>query len=419
MGSTPTSHPSLDDGFGRFVSVTAPINQRLVSIDVLRALAALAVLWHHTLVGFYFIPEPFRFWLMLPKEYGCAGVPLFVVLSGYCIHGAILKNQAGHETGVRVDWWRFWKRRVWRLYPPYLVAGILSFSVYQFTGPEPPMEELRIRYPVWDVVMHLCMVHNLFTESCKGLGNAPMWSLGMEEQLYALYFVFLWLRGRFGLRPTLLITFVIALSWSIGFRAALGMPTWPRWTPGDSSPLALGQWMQWPFAWWFHWALGAAVAEATLGKATTADWKSSWWLIGAGTLIGVCSGEPMMTRWAGSPDPSPIWGFSEFGFGVAAFGLLHRCIRRERAGGFRGRWSARLANIGKMSYSLYLTHAVVIGVVRHLVGPADGRLTDFLTFTLTMIGSFSVAFCLYWFVERHFLFRHPTASSIAQPPVNS
>src|SRR5688500_1389308 len=90
--------------------------RRLTSIDALRGIAALAVVLTH-------IPREHRgridgtFFAFLPIDFGTLGVPLFLVISGFCIHLAVARRALeGHSASV--DWAAFWKRRFYRLYPP-------------------------------------------------------------------------------------------------------------------------------------------------------------------------------------------------------------------------------------------------------------------------------------------------------------
>ncbi len=59
-----------------------------------------------------------------PLSFGWMGVPLFFVISGFCIHASALKNNE-----LRVG--RFFWRRFWRIYPPYLAALIFAIFISQ------------------------------------------------------------------------------------------------------------------------------------------------------------------------------------------------------------------------------------------------------------------------------------------------
>jgi peptidoglycan/LPS O-acetylase OafA/YrhL len=116
------------------VETGVPIDasNRLQCIDVLRGIAILAVILmhvpHDAPGGFRLNPWFFPAWLL---NFGYLGVHLFVLISGFCIHrrAAIEKKISGHWN---VSWGRFWLRRFWRLYPPYVVAIGLSILAARY-----------------------------------------------------------------------------------------------------------------------------------------------------------------------------------------------------------------------------------------------------------------------------------------------
>ncbi|WP_174280143.1 acyltransferase family protein [Sphingomonas bacterium] len=74
-------------------------------LNGLRALAILAVIWHHCYTG-----------RVVALGRGFLGVDLFFVLSGFLIMTLLLRERAA--TG-RLSLPRFWVRRALRLFPPY------------------------------------------------------------------------------------------------------------------------------------------------------------------------------------------------------------------------------------------------------------------------------------------------------------
>ena len=215
---------------------TTPSHSRLLSVDVLRALAALAVVLHHIPRFADGLSSEMRLVLFLPLRLGALGVPLFLVLSGFCIHlraAAVLAR--GQE--VRGDWGRFWRRRFFRLYPPYLAAIALSVAIYYVVDPRVYPKPEGISDLPRDLIAHLLLIHNLFHEYCYGLGNGVFWSLGLEEQLYGLYFVYLLMRRRWPSGRTLLAVCVVSLVWKgvaalvAGGERRLGpLQGWGTWT---------------------------------------------------------------------------------------------------------------------------------------------------------------------------------------------
>src|ERR1043165_2562465 len=93
---------------------------RLVSIDLLRGGAALAVVFHHAINWDLVEAKPLWFRAVHAIfDQGYLGVPLFFVISGFCIHLRWAKGYA-REGQSRLNFADFWKRRIKRLYPPYV-----------------------------------------------------------------------------------------------------------------------------------------------------------------------------------------------------------------------------------------------------------------------------------------------------------
>ena len=196
---------------------------------------------------------------------GSAESTLFLVISGFCIHLAVAKHAARDGRPVQsCHWGDFWRRRTFRLYPPYVAAiafTLLLLFCWRWDA------DLCLRYrgdPLFfakDLATHVLMTHNLFPELWNGLWNSPFWSLGLEEQLYALYAVFLFLRTRLALSKALLAPLVVAILWHGGTTVAALRGT-----------TSFGTWAFWPFGFWMIWLLGAVAAEAYTGVIRLPAW---------------------------------------------------------------------------------------------------------------------------------------------------
>jgi len=285
---------------------------RLQSIDSLRGIAAFGVAVYH-LVGFTFFASPSVI-LLLPG-YGYTGVYLFFVISGFCIH---LRYAHGRE----VNWAAFWKRRFVRLYPAYLASLILYVL---WSRPE-------INGFFWyDLFSHLFMFHNLDGRTVYSI-NGVWWTLAIEEQLYALYFVLLWMRHNWGWTWTLAICLGARFFW-------LGMS------------LALHGHHELPFgegalANWWTWALGALAVEAYVGKVKLPNWCYS---VAPGLAFLLTAGILDLNKGRISVV------FSSLLWGAGFFFLLNSAVRSNFS------WRP-LSAIGVFSYSLYLTHEFVISI---------------------------------------------------------
>ena len=104
---------------------------RYAFIDNLRAVAIiLVVLFHYT----YHYESEYLLrsdnWSLKIAKFGWSGVDLFFIVSGYCIAMTITKAH---------NFFEFIVRRAARLYPGYLVCGILTlifYSVFELPGRE-------------------------------------------------------------------------------------------------------------------------------------------------------------------------------------------------------------------------------------------------------------------------------------------
>lgn len=412
---------------------------RLQAIDVLRGAAALAVLvLHipHRLPG-YGTAGDLGAWLMIPIELGGLGVTLFILLSGFCIHANTLRSAGGPAAPLRPRWGAFWQRRFMRLYPPYFVTMLLSVAVIGYLwlrlGPTHSVTAVYADQGwdrlAWDFLAHLLMIHNLTSDFGLALGNGPLWSLGMEEQLYLLYFAFLVIHARWRWRGLL-----------VGGGGVLALWTcWQAFGPAQigTGPLRLGSWHLWPFAFWLMWILGALAAEAHQGRVQLPRWCSSWrW--GAGLAAGyIAVSGPFWTAWAGVSSPMawlvdhqvlPAAWAQPFGavlqvassltMALAFFVLLNRLVEHERQHGPSHSSAARwLARVGWFSYSLYLTHVLVIAVAETTLGWHYMPKLRYLAWRMLLYPPLCLGFAWLFFklVEERFL--HSAAKVSARPPI--
>lgn len=110
-------------------------------LDGARGVAILAVLLFHCIgVSFGRDQLSWNGWLrdftasrsllaLLPISYGWVGVPIFFVVSGFCIHWSFLKSTPGIEAHAqpskihsKFQWRSFFLRRFFRIYPRYLLT---------------------------------------------------------------------------------------------------------------------------------------------------------------------------------------------------------------------------------------------------------------------------------------------------------
>jgi peptidoglycan/LPS O-acetylase OafA/YrhL len=398
---------------------------RLTSVDALRGLAALGVLLAH-------VPHPwtmaghFSGWLFLPVTFGKQGVTLFLVISGFCIHLGAAKALARGQ-GARCDWGVFWRRRFRRLYPPYLAAILFTLLLGLLLYPRDPglfgVYRSGQVSPAGDVLSHLFMVHNLSLSYVMGLGNGPFWTLGLEEQLYALYAVLLLLRSRMTAGRTFLATVVLTLLW-YSFGVAVQLTGHRQFC-----------WYTWPFSYWLVWALGALAAEAHTEALRLPRWcyRPRVGIALAATGLLLQPPAPLMvyldSGLAGLLGPGrwlqrlveecfPLHLPSVYLVAVGSFVLLNAWLRAEAQGRGASRGVQRWARLGVMSYSLYLTHAPVLHLCEagfRAVGITPTVLGALLRYAVCVPVCLGVAWAFFHLVERHFLNHRP--QSEAAPPL--
>ena len=209
-------------------AISAPPTEkklRLHSIDILRGLAALSVafyhIWGHD--GSYAFPsnglvpttsDPSLFtYLLSPFRWGYLGVSLFLVLSGFCIHLPYARKKytsGSYQFKAPV----FFTRRIWRLYPAYIVA-VLSTALVLKTLSNVPSLNIADHFPIptaWDVISHLTMLHGFFESQFYSIASI-FWSLSLEFQLYLAYPLFLLAFRKFGVGRSVAAFIVLSLIW--------------------------------------------------------------------------------------------------------------------------------------------------------------------------------------------------------------
>ena len=376
-------------------SIAPQTGGRLVSIDVLRGAAALAVVLYHAFhKGVFIYPERTASvweWLTLgPFSFGYIGVYLFFVISGFCIHLKVAKSLAAGKT-TEIDFRAFWKRRLRRLYPAYFAALVLYLIVAWFWN-----GDLNLKTNLaWDLISHLLLIHNLDPRTVFSL-NGVFWTLALEEQLYLAYFLLLRLRRRHGWRLTLAICAGARVLWWL---AAWGLQIFDVELVTKESAAAN----------WCVWALGAVAVEGYFGQVKLPAWcfdlrlaTSVFAVVGVLAYGDYLAHETGRFAWWAQLFMQPLWG-------AGFFIVINRAVRSEAWWNLRAnatRWVKCLTNLGLVSYSLYLTHELVFHLEKQ---------RPWLTIPLTIF----VAWFFYRLFEKPFLTPptpRPVAPSSEYPP---
>jgi peptidoglycan/LPS O-acetylase OafA/YrhL len=358
----PCSSPPRDPS-SRLASAKAS----LVSIDLLRGVAALAVLMFHA-QGFFGRDPGISLWdgrahdlfaaapsssviAYLLFGLGWLGVPLFFVISGFCIHLPYASSQ--RPLDVR----QFAVRRFFRLYPPYLLACLIGLVVaVARTG----WGEGAATWP--NLIGHLVFWHYSWPIQPAGLEmTIVIWTIVIEVHFYAIYALLL----QFMCRVGVLRTAAFALAIGIAYRVA-----W-EWLDPPADTLRLFEPHRFALARFGEWMLGVAIAELYAGGElnwATSGWRRtpSGWTWRCLLLVSIFAA--IVAVLGGHSDYLDVPATIAFAILTGGLVACETAGYFDRQGRLRriGRW------LGSRSYSLYLVHLLVLGVSGEVAARALG-----------------------------------------------
>jgi len=371
---------------------------RLRGIDALRGVAALGVVLYHAVEqGKHVVPNNFLQYPVRMIQFGSSlgyiGVFLFFVISGFCIHLQWARARAaGAEPELRFG--TFWKRRIRRLYPPYAIA-LLFFLLLTATTVGLSFS----RFFFYDVGMHLLMLHNLDPQTCYTI-NGVFWTLAIEEQLYLAYFLLLFIRVRWGWGLTLAVCLLARLAWMI-FSHVL----WLKTGFGIPVPEAAA-------SHWFTWALGALGVEVMFGLTTLRGWSRDLRL--AAVLIVIASAVsanlPLIPK--DTFIHNACWFAMHPCWGLGFFIVVNRMVLAEESWVRQATLPSLVSlfsTLGIFSYSIYLTHELVIMQSWRWINPGWLQLANVAM--VLVPATIVFAWLFFWFCEKPFMVRRAPATS--------
>jgi exopolysaccharide production protein ExoZ len=373
----------------------------MLLLDAWRGAAALWVVMYHACLPFLTASGNRRF-LGFPifaiSVWGQLGVVMFFVISGYCIAGAAYATLASGRSAARYGF-----DRIRRIYPPYLAACATALALDFFTG-------LAQSH-------HLLPPSNHLHEYYQALHQPQFWlanMLIMQAQLH---------------QPTLLLV-AWSLSYEIAFYALVGVllllaRAWVHQRPGatGTSVLQIGisglsftslAWLvvspytcPFPLDRWYQFGLGALLFLAFTAKTNFSVWNTRGQLVLAGIL-------------------TLLFGV-QHDLSVGPAGLAHEFILGRPSTRFQAAtcvifvivlWALRpfdthlaqravlrpLMWFGTISYSVYLSHIMVIGFM-----DAGGRRLGFdrewywVTWLIEVAVAIVTGWLFYLVIERRFI----------------
>jgi peptidoglycan/LPS O-acetylase OafA/YrhL len=353
---------------------------RFGSLDGLRFLCILAVLWHH---GPWWTAMPARPRIL---ERGFVGVDFFFVLSGFLITALLLRERRARG---RFSLSQFYYRRALRILPVYFFVVTLVAAYY--IGVKGQTEYLNI------LPYYYVFLSNFLIEHIPLL--TPTWSLAVEEQYYLIWPLMLMVLPTRALLPVLAVLVGLNVIGSMGvfgpgapdvgpLRFALPNSTYAPILIGSALALALERPGFFAVLWRFT---GHRAAAPVL-------------LVGVGVLLQVL--------------PDDLRGLPNMTLHLTMAGALAALVMRED-NHLEPLLSWRpVARIGEISYGIYLYHLIALHVATVGLGAAAVTSAPVILLVYAIL-SFLMADLSDRTLERFFRrFRQhgsATASQAAQP----
>lgn len=368
-------------------------NPRYLSLDIWRGIACLAVTVYHLAGDNRFI-DGLPAVLTKVLGFGWVGVPMFFVISGYCI--AATTDSASRNS--KSFYW-YLQRRFRRIYPPYWIClGVLLIAMpFGVLGSE--IHDPR-KFSLIHWLGNFTLTESWLGRLADGAASyvlIPAWTLCYEEQFYLICgLVLCFFRSR-------IFTALLAVSLIV---VPVSLIFW--YTNGKAHGFFFdGLWLQ--------FAIGVLIYYLRV-RAT-----KQGRLLGIAVLLA-SFGLVVLLRVFTPPDI--INGLSRCRFfdGTAfsilfAFALL---AGEKYDGQIAVFWLMKpLMACGAMCYSLYLTHLPVISFMRLFAYRSipEPPLMHWVDAMLTFIATLVIGAFFYWFVERRFL-NKPTVFSTPSFPKN-
>ncbi|MCM3573757.1 acyltransferase [Mesobacillus subterraneus] len=359
------------------------MNNRLEELDSLRGIAALTVFFSHIYLVFnetFFMKILFEFGPLRVFTAGSEAVTLFFVLSGFVLSLPFISKKP-------FNYFRYFIKRFCRIYLPYLAAFLLAiiswklFYTKEITG-------LSNWFNVnWSQAMNLntIMIHLVLIKTFMSNLNNVIWSLLHEMRISLFFPIIMFILMRMNLVKGLLFALLLSVLCMIYFR--------------QTNPSFTGTELYVSIHYSAIFILGALLAKSKdniIQRITSCKIKSKLALFLTGIFFYLYA-HPSFILSIIYNDFSPFYRtvidswFTAFGAGILIMlsissSLFSKILKNKL-----------IVFLGRISYSLYLTHLIVLFASIHFL---YGVLPIWVILLIVIATTLVVSSLMHYWVER-------------------
>lgn len=342
-------------------------NNRYAFADGLRGLAALWVVFYHLFHGDHVTQLSLFLGHSLSAiifEYGNLGVPIFFVLSGFVMAVTTNKKIMGVLQSVK-----FMLRRFIRLSPPYyfgiIVTLILLYVKTRFVEPTISLPDMKA-----------IVAHVFYMQGFLGIKqiNVVYWTLCYEIQFYLVFSLVIYLASRFS--QDSLNHFLVLIFFTMPGLLWLGLVS-------ELTPLQTYASHHLVFInYWYAFSAGAVVGWS-ITRYNRFYFEKYLMLFYVATIA---IGYIKMDAFAVTA-------------GLTAL-ILHLALYKNKMDSWLN--FKPLQTLGLISYSLYLIHNNLLGIVARLIRKTldTGVVTDLIVAIVCTLTCLISAFLMYMYIEK-------------------
>lgn len=329
----------------------------LISIQILRAVAAWLLVYHHE----YALLSIRHF--QFNQQLGYFGVDIFFVISGFIMFYSL----ANREYGAK----EFFVKRLIRIVPAYWFYTLLMVLLSWVYAKE-------FSYTDWNLNTLIASLFFIITKNPSGhIGYFPLltvgWTLSFEMFFYAWLSLCIFAFGKFRFWACTITLLVLPLIWD------------KYWIYGLSTKLL------------YEFAFGIVLAHGYL-KLRNARPRLLYVLgIALLSFLALLSQIDINNVDGGMFDLQRSLSACLLISSALCFELA---LLKIKINAFR-----LLKYLGDTSYSTYLVHLLVIGVFRHYFGKQDSELGELLLLFTTSLTIFAISHLSYQYIEIGLLFK--------------